>query len=201
MVSAALRDAPTRIADVATGTGGVALQLARRSGATVAAIDLSAEMLEVARQRVATATSTGPVHLVLGQAQRLPFADASFDALTFTYLLRYVPDPAATVREFARVVRPGGRIASLDFHVPPTRWWRLAWRLYTRIGLPVLGGVLGGRAWWRVGAFLGPNIESHYARHPVAQHIAAWNAAGLEDVEVRLMSLGGGIVMFGRRRA
>lgn len=200
MVSAALRDAPTRVADVATGTGGVARQLVRRSDATVVALDQSAEMLEVARHRVAT-TAAGRVHLVLGQAERLPFADASFDALTFTYLLRYVGDPAATMRELARVVRPGGRIASLDFHVPPAPWWRLAWRLYTRIGLPALGGLLGGPAWWRVGAFLGPNIENHYARHPVAQHVAAWDAAGLEDVEVRLMSLGGGIVMSGRRRA
>jgi demethylmenaquinone methyltransferase/2-methoxy-6-polyprenyl-1,4-benzoquinol methylase len=199
MVTAATTDAPQWVVDVATGTGGVARQLARRTDAAIVALDLSPEMLEVARRRVA-ADGTHRIHLVLGDAQHLPFPDGCFDALTFTYLLRYVPDPAATMRELARVVRPGGRVAGLDFHVPPARWWRLAWRAWTRIGLPVFGGVFGGRAWWHVGAFLGPNIEDHYARHPIEAHVKAWRAAGLEDVEVALMSLGGGVVMSGRRR-
>ena len=59
------------------------------------------------------------MELIEGEAEALPFADESFDALTFTYLLRYVDDPAATMRELARVVRPGGRVASLEFGVPP----------------------------------------------------------------------------------
>ena len=58
------------------------------------------------------------IDLVPGEAERLPFGDGEFDALTFTYLLRYVDDPAATMRELARVVRPGGTIASLEFAVP-----------------------------------------------------------------------------------
>jgi len=117
----------------------------------------------------------------------------------FSYLLRYVADPAATIGELARVVRPGGVVASLEFAVPTHPLWRWSWRLYTRVVLPLAGAVLGGRPWFTVGRFLGPNIEDHYRRFPVAATVAAWQAAGLTDVTVRPMSLGGGIVMSGRR--
>ena len=139
------------------------------------------------------------VQLVVGQAERLPFLDGSFDALTFTYLLRYVADPAATLRELARVLRPGAPIASLEFSVPPNRFWRFWWWLYTRGVLPVAGYVTGGRDWSRVGRFLGPNISAHYDRYSVTWTIQAWKEAGLERVGVRSMSLGGGLVMWARK--
>src|SRR4051795_3260415 len=101
-----------RVLDVATGTGLVARELADR-GAEVVGLDQSEDMLAVARRRLGTR-----VTLVHGEAERLPFADAEFDALTFTYLLRYVDDPEATMRELARVVRPGGRIGMVEFGVP-----------------------------------------------------------------------------------
>jgi demethylmenaquinone methyltransferase/2-methoxy-6-polyprenyl-1,4-benzoquinol methylase len=129
----------------------------------------------------------------------LPFADGSFDALTFTYLLRYVEDPTATIAELARVVRPGGHIASLEFAVPDRRFWRYWWWGYTRLVLPLAGGLLGGRAWFDVGRFLGPSITNHYRRFPVAAHVDAWRSAGIVEVGVRRMSLGGGLVMWGRR--
>jgi demethylmenaquinone methyltransferase/2-methoxy-6-polyprenyl-1,4-benzoquinol methylase len=140
------------------------------------------------------------VELVQGQAEELPFADQSFDALTFTYLLRYVDDPAATMRELARVVRPGGRVGSLEFGVPgwaPARW---AWRLYTAVGLPVLGR-MASREWGEVGRFLGPSIRGFYERNPMDRIVGYWRAAGLEDVQVRRMSLGGGVVMWATRSA
>ena len=62
------------------------------------------------------------IRLQEGDARALPFEDGQFDALTFTYLLRYVEDPAATLQELARVVRPGGTIASLEFGVPRGVW-------------------------------------------------------------------------------
>ena len=99
------------------------------------------------------------------------------------------------------MVRPGGAMASLEFAVPPTRFWRGWWWLYTRAVLPLAGAALGGRAWFDVGRFLGPNITEHYRRFPVAATVAAWEAAGLTDVGVRRMSLGGGLVMWGRRAA
>jgi demethylmenaquinone methyltransferase/2-methoxy-6-polyprenyl-1,4-benzoquinol methylase len=138
------------------------------------------------------------VELIQGQAEALPFADASFDALTFTYLLRYVDDPPATVRELARVVRPGGRVASLEFGVPPWLPARIAWRLYTAVGLPTLGR-LASREWAEVGRFLGPSIRGFYHRHPLHQIVTYWQQAGLQDVQVRRMSLGGGVVMSATR--
>src|SRR6266566_10174096 len=132
--------------------------------------------------------------LVRAQGERLPFADESFDHVTFTYLLRYVDDPAATMCELARVLRPGGRVATLEFGVPANPIWRFLWRLYTRIGLPLAGHLLS-TSWGTVGDFLGPSIEHFYAVHPQAKLECYWRAAGLEAITVRRMSLGGGTVM------
>ncbi|MGD1057108.1 MAG: class I SAM-dependent methyltransferase [Solirubrobacteraceae bacterium] len=199
LVSAVAPQAGQRVLDVATGTGMVAAELLARADCTVVGIDQSAAMLAGARQRFATA-GQGRVELIEGQAESLPFADESFDALTFTYLLRYVDDPGATVRELARVVRPGGRVASLEFGVPPWLPARAAWRLYTAIGLPTLGR-LASREWAEVGRFLGPSIRGFYERYPVEQIVTYWEQAGLQDVRVRRMSLGGGIVMSASKRA
>jgi demethylmenaquinone methyltransferase / 2-methoxy-6-polyprenyl-1,4-benzoquinol methylase len=90
-------------------------------------------------------------------------------------------------------------MASLEFSVPPRRTWRYAWHAYTRLVLPAAGLVTGGPAWARVGGFLGPNITRHYQRYPVSWTIDAWRHAGFDDVGVRVMSLGGGLVMWGTR--
>src|SRR5436189_28452 len=81
--------------------------------------------------------------------------DRSLDALVHTYLLRYVDDPPTVLRELARVVRPGGTVASLEFGVPTGAWYP-AWWAWTRIGLPTAGLVAGG-GWYRTGRFLGPS--------------------------------------------
>jgi demethylmenaquinone methyltransferase/2-methoxy-6-polyprenyl-1,4-benzoquinol methylase len=138
------------------------------------------------------------VQFVLGTAERLPFPDATFDALTFTYLLRYVSDPHHALQELARVLKPGAPMASLEFHVPPNAFWRFWWWLYTRGVLPA-AGALAGRAWFDVGRFLGPNISAHARHHPVPATLDAWRDAGMERVGARLMSLGGGVVMWGTR--
>jgi demethylmenaquinone methyltransferase/2-methoxy-6-polyprenyl-1,4-benzoquinol methylase len=186
-----------RVLDVATGTGMVAAELLARADCSVVGIDQSAEMLAGARARFA---SNPRVELVEGQAEALPFADASFDALTVTYLLRYVDDPRATMRELARMVRPGGRMASLEFGVPPWAPARMAWRFYTAVGLPTLGRV-ASREWQEVGRFLGPSIRGFYERHPLERIVEYWEQAGLQDVRVRRMSLGGGVVMSATKRA
>ena len=137
--------------------------------------------------------------MVAGRAEQLPFPDRTFDALTFTYLLRYVDDPQATLRELARVVKPGATVASLEFFLPPNRFWRVMWWFYTRLLLPVGGLLTGGREWFRVGRFLGPNISGHYRKYPLSWTEEAWRQAGFENVGVRVMSLGGGLVMWGTR--
>lgn len=192
---------PGTVLDVATGPAGVALEIADRTDATITGIDISPDMLGRGRRNVAAAGRDDRIALVLGHGEALPFPDATFDALTFTYLLRYVADPAATINELARVVRPGGAMASLEFAVPDNRFWHAWWLLYTRAVLPIAGGALGGRAWFGVGRFLGPSITAHYRMFSVPATVAAWEAAGLCDVGVRRMSLGGGLVMWGRRAA
>jgi demethylmenaquinone methyltransferase/2-methoxy-6-polyprenyl-1,4-benzoquinol methylase len=187
------------VLDVASGTAGVAIQLARRTTARVVGIDLTEQMLRQGQRNVRQAGLARRISLLTGRAEQLPFPDASFDALTFTYLLRYVEDPQATLAELARVVKPGGTVASLEFNEPPTPFWRAAWWLYTRTALPLGGLLTGGREWLAVGRFLGPNISAHYRRYPVTWTVAAWQQAGFTDVGVRVMSLGGGLVMWGTR--
>jgi demethylmenaquinone methyltransferase/2-methoxy-6-polyprenyl-1,4-benzoquinol methylase len=187
-----------RILDVASGTGAVAIELARRYGCSVVGIDQSPEMLAAGQRRVAAAGVGGLVRLEQGRAESLPFEDESFDAVTFTYLLRYVDDPAATLRELARVLRPGGKLASLEFFVPPYPVARAAWELYVRVGLPLAGSVVSP-GWGRVGRFLGPSIRGFYERVPLPMLLGLWRAAGIEEPRFRPLSLGGGIVVWGDR--
>ena len=199
MVDQVVPGAGSVVLDVASGTAGVALQLAGRTTARVVGVDLTEQMLRQGQRNVAAAGLRERVRLVAGRAEQLPFPDRAFDALTFTYLLRYVQDPQATLAELARVVRPGGKVASLEFLSPPSAFWRFWWWLYTRLLLPVGGAGTGGREWFIVGRFLGPNISRHYRRYPVDWTVEAWRRAGFEDVGVRVMSLGGGLVMWGTR--
>ena len=185
-----------RVLDVACGTGMVSAALVERWGCQVVGLDQSEAMLGRARARAAADPDLGArASFVAGEAESLPFADGEFDHLTFTYLLRYVEDPAATLRELARVVKPGGRISSLEFCVPSGVWlW--PWRLYTRVGLPVLGRLVS-RGWFEAGRFLGPSIEGFYRTYPLARQLEIWEAAGVERITVRRMSLGGGVVIWG----
>lgn len=200
MVDPLVAARPNSVLDVATGPAGVALQLAKRTAAGITALDITHEMIRRASANVEASRLGHRIHLVVGSADRLPFDDHSFDGLTFTYLLRYVEDPASTLVELARVVKPGGSVASLEFHVPPNRLLRGLWWIYTRCLLPAAGFATGGREWFRVGRFLGPSISGHYAHYPLTWHIRAWEAAGITVDGVRVMSLGGGLVMWGTRR-
>jgi len=185
------------VLDVATGTAAVAIELVRRTGCAVVGLDQSREMLATGRERVAAAGLTEQIQLVEGSADHLAFPDAAFDALTFTYLLRYVEDPAATLAELVRVVRPGGTIAALEFGLP-RGVWRPLWELYVRAGLPVAGRVISP-GWHEVGSFLGPSIREFHSRLPLERQLGLWREAGLEDVQAWRLSLGGGYVVRGRR--
>ena len=182
-----------RVLDVACGTGAVANELRRLYECAVVGVDHSPEMLAVARSRVDAA-----VELVEARAEALPFSDATFDGLTFTYLLRYVDDPRATMRELARVVRPKGRLAMLEFFVPPNAPARAAWELYVRAALPLLGRAISS-GWHEVGRFLGPSIRGFWNEWPLERVLDVWREAGIENVEARLLSLGGGVVVWGQR--
>ncbi len=193
LVSCLEAGADDRILDVATGTGAVARELVAQKGCSVVGVDQSAEMLAQARRR-----ANGRIELTEASAERLPFADGEFDGLTFTYLLRYVEQPAETLRELARVVRPGGSIAGLEFGLP-AGVWRPLWELHVRLALPAAGAAIGG-GWREVGTFLGPSIRDWHARWPLSRQLQAWDEAGIGELRVRRLSLGGGIVTWGRKR-
>ena len=180
------------VLDVATGTGAVARELLRQKGCAVVGVDQSPEMLAVAREHL-----PATVKLVEASAEHLPFEHGSFDALTVTYLLRYVDDPGATLAELARVVRAGGTVASLEFAVP-AGLWRPLWRAYVGAVLPAAGRIVSP-GWHEVGDFLGDSIREFWRRYPPERQLELWHAAGIEDVRYRRLSLGGGIVIWGSR--
>jgi demethylmenaquinone methyltransferase / 2-methoxy-6-polyprenyl-1,4-benzoquinol methylase len=184
------------VLDVATGTGLVARELASKN-VRVVGLDQSQAMVVRGVEAVRRRGLEGRVRFVLGQAQALPFADGSLDAVTFTYLLRYVDDPAATLAELARVVRPGGTVANLEFCVP-TGIWRPLWDLYVGVGLPTLGR-MASQGWYDVGRFLGPSIRGFYERWPLERQLELWREAGVHDVQARRMSVGGGVVIWGTK--
>jgi demethylmenaquinone methyltransferase/2-methoxy-6-polyprenyl-1,4-benzoquinol methylase len=186
------------VLDVATGTAAVALELAHRTGCRVVGVDQSPEMLAGGRLRVEEAALEHRIELRAARAEQLPFDDASFDGLSVTYLLRYVDDVAATMSELARVVKPGGTVAMLEFHIPGNPLARVLWEGYVRIGLPLAGRAVS-RDWAEVGRFLGPSIRAFWADTPLDRLLDAWRHAGIEDVRTRALSLGGGIVVWGRR--
>jgi demethylmenaquinone methyltransferase/2-methoxy-6-polyprenyl-1,4-benzoquinol methylase len=188
-----------RVLDVASGTAAVAIELARAAPErTIVGIDQSPEMLAAGRERAAQALLAERIELREGRAESLPFGDAEFDALTFTYLLRYVEDVPAILRELARVVRPGGVVAMQEFGLP-RGVWRPLWELYVRVGLPAAGAVIAP-GWHEVGSFLGPSIRGFWKEWPEPRLLDAWSEAGFDDVQAHRLSVGGGIVVWGTRR-
>lgn len=188
-----------RVLDVATGTGMVAEALVRRYGCSVVGLDQSPQMLSGAQAKLdADPELAARIELVRGEAESLPFDDGEFDHLTFTYLVRYVEDPGATLAELARVVRRGGRVASLEFMLPPNSIARGLWHAYTRLCMPILGRLISPE-WQEVGRFLGPSITDLYRRLPLDRQLELWRAAGIEQAQARVMSFGGGVVIWGTR--
>jgi demethylmenaquinone methyltransferase/2-methoxy-6-polyprenyl-1,4-benzoquinol methylase len=186
------------VLDVATGTGAVALELVRQKSCSVVGVDQSAEMLGEARRRLGNAAEGAHVRLVEASAERLPFDNDSFDGLTAAYLLRYLSDLPAGLRELGRVLRPGATVSLLDFGVPQGEAARPLWNLYVDVGLPVLGRAISP-GWHEVGRFLGGSIRDFDRRWPVPRLVVALAEAGFDDVRARRLSLGGCTVLWGRR--
>lgn len=140
-VRAVLPAAPVRVADIATGTGDLAIDLARAGVPAVLGLDFSAGMLQAARPKTAALPT---VALIRGDGMALPFADNGIDGLTIGFGLRNMPDYAAAVREFTRVVRPGGRIAILEMTPLRPSPFASAFNWYFRRIVPLIGGWLSG---------------------------------------------------------
>jgi len=180
------------VLDVATGTGLVARELAR-ANVRVVGLDQSPGMVTRGLRKVRERGLQDRIRFTLGQAQALPFADETFDALTFTYLLRYVDDPGATVAELVRTLRPGGVMASLEFHVPLEPWARAGWHAYTRAVMPAVGWTVSP-AWYRTGRFLHTSISEFARRYPLPVQVRWWQEAGMRRVKTKLLSNGAAVV-------
>ena len=196
-----LRLNPTDLVlDVCTGTGLVALRMASNTGCRVVGIDVSERMIAQGRRNAQARGLAPMIRLVSGRAESLPFADESFDAVVFTYLLRYVGDPRATLKEISRVLRPGGQMASLEFFVPQSPVLRALWLMHTRLVLPSVTRFLSA-AWREVGAFLGPSISAFYRRHTLDDLSQMWVGAGMRNVQTEVLSLGGAVATWGQKEA
>jgi len=187
------------VLDVCSGTAGVALAIADHHDGQIVGLDVSHSMLEAGLRAVEKRSLDGRVQLTQGRAEHLPFPDETFDAVVFTYLLRYVQDPDATIRELSRVVKPGGELLSLEFGVPKALWVRALWEIYNRVVMPVMT-IPVSRGWHRVGCFLGPSISDFCQRYPVDRLAAIWCDNGIPLVETRRLLQGAAIVMWGTKR-
>ena len=187
LVRVAAVNPAARALDLCCGTGDVAFALARR-GLDVTGLDFSEPMLAVAGKRAASAAGPASrVRFLLGDAQQIPFPDASFDVVTVSYGLRNLASLETGLREMARVARPGGRLFALDFGKPDNALWRAVYFAYLRRFVPLLGRWLCGDADTH-----GYILESllHY---PAQEGVASlMREMGLHDV--RIVNLLGGIM-------
>ena len=186
------------VLDLCTGTAGVAMQTARTHNCRVVGVDLSPKMLSRAQDNLSSNGLASQVPLVMGRAEDLAFADGCFDAVCVTFLLRYVDDPESTMLEIIRVLKPGGHLLSLEFGVPPNPIARVLWHVYTRVVLPVAGALVS-RGWRNVGAFLGPSISHLYRSYNEDNLRELWLRQGILDVQVKRLSFGGAVVMWGTK--
>lgn len=189
------RSAPQRILDVATGTGDLAILLARRMpDAHVLGVDLSERMLEVARRKAAACGLDGRVTLEAGDAERLDVPDASMDAATAAFGVRNFGDLDRGLREMARTLKPGGRVVVLEFSRPRNRLVRVLYEFYSYRILPRIGGLVSKERQAyeylpaSVGEFLSP-----------AEFLEAMARAGFRNCTARSQSCGIAQIYVGER--
>ena len=186
------------VLDVCTGTAGVAIEIAHHHDGQIVGLDASHLMLEAGVHAVEKQSLDGRVQLIQGRAEHLPFPDETFDTVVFTYLLRYVQDPDATIRELSRVLKPGGQLLSLEFGIPEALWVRTIWLIYNRVVMPIVTIPIS-RGWHHLGCFLGSNISKFCQRCPVDRIVAIWRENGIPLVETRRLLRGAAIVMWGTK--
>jgi len=187
------------VLDVCTGTAGVALEIARHHNGQIVGLDVTHSMLEAGLSAIEKRSLDGRIQLIQGRAEHLPFPDETFDTVVFTYLLRYVQEPDATIRELSRVLKPGGELLSLEFGIPENSWIRALWLIYHRVVMPIMTIPIS-RGWHRVGCFLGPSVSDLCQRCPVDRIAAIWRENGIPLVETRRLLQGAAIVMWGMKR-
>ncbi len=182
----ALELAPShRVLDLATGTADLAIQVARsESSVTVVGLDPSAKMLDVGRAKLKRASLERRIELVQGDAQALPFADATFDAVCIAFGIRNVPDRGRALREMARVTRPGGRVAILELSEPRGGLMGALARFHVHSVVPYVGALLSGDKEYEY-------LQRSIAAFPPASAFAAlMQSSGLEVIAVQPLTFG-----------
>ena len=182
--------AGSRVVDVGCGTAELSLIMADMLGpkSEIVGIDISPKMLDVGRRKVAASPAAGRVELLEGDALALPFPENSFDAAASAWVMRNVADLDRALREMARVVRPGGRVAIMELSHPPRTFWMLPYLFYFRRVLPLLGG-WAVRAGLPVApyAWLPKSLETFPGAEALAERM---RAAGFSDVRFRRITAG-----------
>lgn len=179
-----LEAGPARVLDLATGTADLALLLARRADIRVVGLDPAQRMLAVGAEKLRDAGAADRVRLVAGDAETLPFPDATFDGVTIAFGIRNVPDRPRALREMRRVTRPGGRIAVLELSEPDDGLIGRLARFHVHTLVPWIGGLLSGAREYGY-------LQRSIAAFPPAERFAElMERAGLERVRVRRMTLG-----------
>jgi demethylmenaquinone methyltransferase/2-methoxy-6-polyprenyl-1,4-benzoquinol methylase len=186
------------VLDVCTGTAGVAMEIADHHDGRIVGLDVSHSMLQAGLRALEKRSLDGRVQLTQGRAEHLPFPDETFDAVVFTYLLRYVQDPDVTIRELSRVLKPGGQLLSLEFDIPEALWMRALWELHNRVVMPIMTMPVS-RSWHRMGCFLGPSISDFCKQYPVERLATIWRGNGIPLVETTRLLQGAAIVMWGTK--
>ncbi len=135
-----------RVLDICAGTGDIVIAFLRATRyGHVVGLDFSREMLAVGREKLDAWGRGAGAALVCGDALVLPFADDTFDVATMGFGLRNLADYGRGIEEAARVLRPGGKLLILEFAPPRGGLFALAYRVYLRLLIPIIGGVLTGR--------------------------------------------------------
>lgn len=189
------RAKPGRILDVATGTGDLAIAMARRiRDVQVLGVDLSEQMLAVARRKIEARGLDGRIVLDRGDAERLAVADASVDVATVAFGVRNFGDLGAGLRELARTIKPGGKVVILEFSRPRNRVFRALYEFYSYKILPRIGGLVSRdkRAYEYLPASVG--------EFPAPEDFMAMMArAGFRNCRARSQSFGIAQIYIGER--
>ncbi|MEJ7615657.1 MAG: ubiquinone/menaquinone biosynthesis methyltransferase [Pyrinomonadaceae bacterium] len=193
-LSSTLANPSASVLDVACGTGDLALTLAAAGPARVTGIDFCRPMLEIAAQKNQARAFRVP--FIEGDALRLPFADASFDAVTIAFGLRNLADVNQGLRELARVLKPGGQAAILEFSKPIVPGFSALFGFYFDRLLPSIGGIISGSP--QAYQYLPASVK----RFPDQQTLAEMmRRAGFHQVEYQNLTGGVWSIHFGRMKA
>ncbi|MDO8682560.1 MAG: bifunctional demethylmenaquinone methyltransferase/2-methoxy-6-polyprenyl-1,4-benzoquinol methylase UbiE [Armatimonadota bacterium] len=170
--------------DVAAGTGDFSIELAKSVGQNgeVVAVDFCAPMAGVGRRKTSAHSN---IHWSMGDAMSLPFASNTFDCATIGFALRNVSDAPRAISEMVRVVKPGGRVISLEINRPVSALFKPFWSVYFYGLLPGIAGLFGGKR--DAYTYLPASVKRFYTRQELTQIMMD---AGLRDVKVYDLTMG-----------